>query len=52
MTAKRATVLVVDDSPVNLHLAVSILKNDYRVKVANNGPAALELATSSSPDRF
>ncbi len=50
MTAKRATVLVVDDSPINLHLAVNILKNDYRVKVANNGPAALELATTASPD--
>lgn len=50
MTQKRATVLVVDDSPVNLHLAMSILKNDYRVKVANNGPAALELATSAPPD--
>ena len=47
---KRATVLVVDDSPINLHLAVSILKNDYRVKVANNGAAALALATSSPPD--
>jgi adenylate cyclase len=50
MTTKRATVLVVDDSPINLHLAVNILKNDYRVKVANNGAAALELATASPPD--
>lgn len=50
MTEKRATVLVVDDSPINLHLAVNILKGDYRVKVANNGPAALELATASPPD--
>ena len=50
MTAKRATVLVVDDSPINLHLAVNILKNDYRVKVANNGAAALELAAATSPD--
>ncbi len=50
MTVQRATVLVVDDSPINLHLAVGILKNDYRVKVANSGRAGLELAETFLPD--
>lgn len=50
MSQPRPTVLVVDDSPVNLQLAFGILKNDYRVKVANNGPAALALAAATPPD--
>lgn len=49
-TSNRPTVLVVDDTPANLSLLAQILKTDYRVKMANNGPRALELAEQSPPD--
>lgn len=47
---ERATVLVVDDTPANLSLLAQMLKTDYRVRMANNGPRALELAFQSPPD--
>ena len=48
-SAKRQTVLLVDDSPINLAMLSDILKGDYRIKVANNGHKALELA-ATPPD--
>lgn len=48
-SAERPTVLLVDDTPVNLALLSDILKKDYRIKVANNGFKALELA-ATPPD--
>lgn len=48
-SAERPTVLLVDDTPVNLALLSNILKEDYRIKVANNGFKALELA-ATPPD--
>lgn len=47
---QRPTILVVDDTPANLSLLGQMLKRDYRVKLANNGPRALELATTAPPD--
>ncbi|MDO9042543.1 MAG: sigma-54 dependent transcriptional regulator [Desulfocapsaceae bacterium] len=46
---ERATILVVDDTPENLTLMNSLLKDDYKVKVANNGEKALKIAASDSP---
>ncbi|HEY0665577.1 MAG TPA: adenylate/guanylate cyclase domain-containing protein [Gallionella sp.] len=46
----RPTVLVVDDTPANLSLLSNLLKSQYRIKVANNGAKALELAASEPPD--
>ncbi|SMF29191.1 response regulator [Desulfovibrio gilichinskyi] len=43
------TVLVVDDIASNIETLVTILKNDYRVKVAINGKKALEVVNSSEP---
>ncbi|MCX5869595.1 MAG: sigma-54 dependent transcriptional regulator [Deltaproteobacteria bacterium] len=45
----RATILVVDDTPENLTLMSSLLKDDYKVKVANSGEKALKIAASDSP---
>ena len=45
----KATVLVVDDTPDNLTLMSNLLKNDYKVKIANSGEKALKIATSESP---
>lgn len=44
------TVLVVDDTPTNLKLLNDLLRDKYRVKLANNGMRALELAASAPPD--
>jgi putative two-component system response regulator len=46
---KKATVLVVDDTPDNLALMSSLLKDDYKVKIANGGEKALKIAMSGSP---
>ena len=47
--AERSTLLVVDDMPENLTLMSRLLKNDYKVKVANSGEKALKIAASDSP---
>jgi putative two-component system response regulator len=49
-TFERPTVLVVDDTPANLSLLSNLLKDQYRIKVANSGLKALELAAVSAPD--
>ncbi|WP_095171616.1 two-component system response regulator [Pseudomonas sp. Irchel 3H3] len=47
----RATLLVVDDTPDNLLLMTDVLKDRYRVKVANSGEKALRLLQGDSlPD--
>mgnify|MGYP000158484625 CR=1 FL=1 len=43
---KRPTILVVDDTPDNLSLVSSLLRDDYVVRVANNGEKALRIAAS------
>ncbi len=48
-TIERDTILVVDDTPENLALISSLLKDTYKVKVANNGDKALEIAASDAP---
>lgn len=45
----KATILVVDDTPDNLSLMSNLLKDHYRVKVANNGEKALKIAHGESP---
>jgi putative two-component system response regulator len=47
--AEKPTVLVVDDTPDNLSLMSGLLKDDYKVKVANNGEKALKIASSDTP---
>lgn len=46
---QKATVLVVDDTPDNLALMSCLLKDLYKVKVANNGEKAIQIAQSDSP---
>ncbi|GAB3186827.1 two-component system response regulator [Hydrogenophaga aquatica] len=43
-SASKPLVLVVDDTPANLQLMGAILKQNYRVKVANHGDKALQIA--------
>lgn len=49
MSDDRPTILVVDDTPANLKLMSGLLKEHYRVKAANNGPKALQIATGEAP---
>jgi diguanylate cyclase (GGDEF)-like protein len=46
----RASVLVVDDAPENIDVLVSVLKGDYKVRAAIDGPTALSLVRRYPPD--
>jgi two-component system sensor histidine kinase/response regulator len=46
---EKATILVVDDTPDNIAFMSGILKDYFRVKVANNGEKALAIAQSTTP---
>jgi class 3 adenylate cyclase len=41
---QRKTILIVDDTPTNIGIVASVLKESYRTKVATNGEKALALA--------
>src|SRR5687767_756391 len=45
----KATVLVVDDTADNLALMSGLLKDTYRLKVANSGEKALKIVRSETP---
>ena len=44
----RPTILIVDDTRVNLEVLALLLNKDYQVKVAGNGQRALDIAQSAS----
>lgn len=46
---EKPTVLVVDDTPDNLSLMAGLLKDHYRVVLANHGEKALKLARAEDP---
>ena len=46
----RRTVLIVDDTPDNLTLLSSLLKDKYNTKVATNGATALQIVASAKVD--
>ena len=50
MASEKPTILVVDDTPDNLTLISGLLKDKYRLKVANSGAKALSIARTSPPD--
>ncbi len=45
----QATILVVDDTPDNLSLMNHLLKDEFKVKLANSGKRALKVACSDQP---
>jgi putative two-component system response regulator len=48
---EKSTILVVDDSPDNLSLISGLLKDLYKLKVANNGEKAIKIAQAEKkPD--
>ena len=48
-TTIRSTLLVIDDSPSNLAVMSSLLKQHYRVKVATDGQRGLRIALTQPP---
>ncbi len=46
---EKPTVLVVDDTPDNLALMSGLLKDQYKVKIANNGERALKVSLTGPP---
>ena len=47
---EKATILVVDDTPDEVWLMSELLKDEYRVKVANSGEKGLRIAITTPPD--
>lgn len=45
----KPTILVVDDTPDNLHLLSHLFKDEYRVKIAHDGEKALAICQSDIP---
>lgn len=45
----QATILVVDDTPLNISVLTEILRGDYRVLAAINGEQALKIARGDAP---
>jgi putative two-component system response regulator len=46
---QRATLLIVDDEPINISVLMDLLKADYRLVAARNGDQALQRAMGDSP---
>jgi CheY-like chemotaxis protein len=46
----RATVLIVDDTPDNITLISSLLKDKYNTKVATSGATALQIVAAAPVD--
>ena len=51
MLNEQKTILVVDDTPLNISVITGALKDTYKTKVATNGPKALAIAAADEkPD--
>ena len=47
----NTTILVVDDAPENIDVLSGLLRDEYKVQAALNGPKALDIAFSENkPD--
>jgi putative two-component system response regulator len=46
----KSSILVIDDTPANLGLLANLLRDQYVIRVANNGKKGLDLALNSPPD--
>ncbi|QKE62794.1 two-component system response regulator [Aquipseudomonas campi] len=50
ISERKATLLVVDDVPANLHLMSELLRPHYQLRVAASGDKALQIAWRNPPD--
>jgi response regulator RpfG family c-di-GMP phosphodiesterase len=46
---QKQTILIVDDEPGNIKILNELLYSDYKIRVANNGEKALQIALSDEP---
>ncbi|MBF0146935.1 MAG: diguanylate cyclase [Magnetococcales bacterium] len=46
----QSTVLIVDDTPVNIRFLAGILRDEYRILVATGGEEAIRIAQRENPD--
>lgn len=46
----NASILLVDDSPANLHALIAALRGQYQILLATNGEQALDIASRVVPD--
>ncbi|KOR33356.1 hypothetical protein TI05_01490 [Achromatium sp. WMS3] len=49
MQTKKFTILIVDDTPGNIAILHSVLRDEYKIKAAPNGERALTLARQDPP---
>ena len=47
---ENATLLIVDDTPANIHILVDSLEDNYEIVVATDGQMALESLEDEIPD--
>lgn len=47
---EKPLLLIVDDLPRNLQVMGAVLKEDYRINLADSGPKAIEMVEKNSPD--
>lgn len=47
--SKQQTILIVDDSKLNINILAEYLRTDFKIRVATNGQKALEIAFSGNP---
>lgn len=46
ITSRKPLILIVDDTPSNIHVLVESLNDEYNIKIAKSGESALEIARS------
>jgi len=47
---EKPSILIVDDTPINIHALAKLLGEDYSLKVAKNGVSALQIAAMEKLD--
>jgi two-component system, sensor histidine kinase and response regulator len=50
MQTEKPVVLIVDDVAINLRIAAEVLKEEYRIIIADNGEKAIRAAREKQPD--
>lgn len=46
---KKASVLIVDDQPANIHALAKLIRDDYHILAATSGAKALEITAGYTP---
>jgi len=49
-TSQKPLIMIVDDTPINIHALAKVLDSDYEIKVAKDGMSALKIASKEKLD--